>query len=210
MRTPVSFPDRNVKGDPSLLAAISRRSPSLAGGSSAQLPTGLSMIPRRLKPSGAPAAQLPFELSVAKEADDWKWTVSSVYSCITDGTNGAVIDLSTAGFDGGGTIVTAEKYVVLEADIDEVTGDITDWILSAVDEAEAIEEVGTDESAVVTGTIFQNKIRLLIGKLAYDAGPPVSFEAIQAAKTAQILVDGLTNGLPCKVLANHLIHPTAL
>ena len=201
-----SFPDRRVSGDSRLLASIAKRSPSIVGGGSSQLPGGIAMTPSRAAGRGSPPPQGPFYLSVDEVDGVWKWKVASEYSTITDGTNGDAIDLSTAGFDGDGTTITETKYIVLEADVAEETLEITDWIFSAVDEADAIEEVRVTEEV----PIYQDKIRLLIGKINFTDDDPPVVTAIQSTTAAQILVDALTNGLPSKVFANHSIHPTAL
>jgi hypothetical protein len=144
---------------------------------------------------------IPFRLSVFLDGSNWKWKVSSEYSSITDGTNGPAIDLSTAGFDGSGTTISADKYIVLEAESDSDLV-LTDWTLAAVDSAAADEVRFT-----TTGTIHQDRLRLLIGKVTFTSGVPA---AKQAVFSPQMITHGLTNGKESKVFLAPTVHKSLL
>ena len=151
---------------------------------------------------------IPFKLSARNDGGTLKWQVSSDYSSITDGTNGAAIDLGPSGADWGTgavkfdveTTISATKYIVLEADAD-VDLTLTDWTLSAVALADA-DEVG------LTGTPpAQNKIRLLIGKVTVDTTPdPDTVEVSQAVFTPQQIGFSILNGLAVKTFRAAPIH----
>jgi len=79
----------------------------------------------------------PFMLSVEYDGSDWNWQVSSYQSSVTDGTNGDVIDLSTALFDTP-TAIEATKYIVLQATVGSELA-LSSWTVLAVDLADADE-----------------------------------------------------------------------
>lgn len=143
----------------------------------------------------------PFRLTARDDLGTLKWKVSSVQSSITDGTNGDAIDLSSAGFDTD-TTITATKYIILEASVDADLA-ITSWALAAVD-------AGTDNVNITevrfttSGTIRQDKIRLLIGKVTVVSGVAT---ASQAVFTPQMITHGLTNGVAVKCFLGHAINP---
>ena len=161
-------------------------------GVSERFSTGTPVETKRRLAEGD-AIVLPFELSAAFDGTDWKWSVSSVLSTVTDGTNGLNIDLSAAGFDTG-TIIAATKWIVLQADIDGSLVD-SNWTLLAVDLADAI-EVGVTSGA-------QDKVRLLIGKITYvDDVATVT----QHIFTAQRLAHGFLNTLLVRVFESAPVH----
>jgi len=151
--------------------------------------------------------QTPFKLSVSTVDNIFYWKVSQFRSSIQDGTNGDAIDLSPSGAAWTGTDpikfdtnteIASTKYIVLQASVDEFLV-ITDWTLAAVDAADAV-EVGDDAGTPPK----QNKIRLLIGKVIIDTVPePDTISATQAVFSPQIIVDDMTNGMLCRVFANH-------
>lgn len=143
----------------------------------------------------------PFKLSTLVDGSTLQWKVSSTGSTVMDGINGDMIDLGSAGAEwasgaikfGVATTITASKLIVLQADVAEDTLEITDWTLAAVDDAE---EVGIDEGPPP----FQNKIRLLIGKVTVDTSPdPDTATATQACYSAQRIVHATLNGVVVKV-----------
>lgn len=149
----------------------------------------------------------PFKLSVTTIDEIFYWKVSQYRSSIQDGTNGDAIDLSPSGtawtgaspikFDTN-TEIASTKYIVLKASVDEFLV-IKDWTLAAVDAADAV-EVGDDGGTPPK----QDEIRLLIGKVIIDTVPePDTISATQAVFSPQIIVDDMTNGMLCRVFANH-------
>lgn len=156
---------------------------------------------RRATLGGVEEESVPFKLTVTKDEDDWKWKVSQNKSSIQDGTNGDAIDLGPSGtawatgaimFDTT-TTLTATKFILLEADVDADLV-ITDWTLVAANAADAKELRFT-----TSGTIYQDKIRLLIGKITVDTAPdPDTYVASQAVFSPQMITHGLNNGLAVK------------
>ena len=147
----------------------------------------------------------PFELQVISDGEDWKWKVSSDRSTVTDGTNGELVDLTGAGFDGDGTAFSSDTYIVLEADVADETLVTSGWTLSAVTAATAAKEVGLTSS----GTVRQDKIRLFIG-VARMVGSPAVGQESQAVFTAQRIAWGIMNGLAVKVFESAPVHPDDL
>lgn len=131
----------------------------------------------------------PFLLSVAGSAGaGFTWSVSSAYSSITDDTNGGRIDLSALGIFDVPNAIAASAFIVLEADVDAAFV-VSNWALSAV--------ADPSEVAVDAGPpAFQNKVRLLIGRVVFTAGEA---EAKQAVFTPQMLSYGFYNGLLVKL-----------
>jgi hypothetical protein len=148
---------------------------------------------------------IPFKLSARNDAGTLKWSVSSAYASITDGTNGDTIDLSSAGFDTEtGHTISATKYIVLEGSVDSSLA-ITAWTLTAVDLANA------DEVGLAGSPSAQNKIRLLIGKVVVDTAPdPDTVAVTQAVFTPQRVTLAFLNGLEVKVFEAAPIHPDDL
>lgn len=140
--------------------------------------------------AAAAATTGPFRLSVAIDGSDWKWTVSATGSSITDGTNGAAIDLSTAGFGTAHTFSTTTA-IVLKATVSSSLV-LTDWTLAAVSDSD---EVGFNSATPPV----QNEIRLLIGKVSYTSGSPSTAAALQACFSAQRITHGFLNGCLVKV-----------
>lgn len=153
------------------------------------------------------AEKVPFKLTAWKQDETFYWKVSQYRSSIQDGTNGNAIDLSPSGAAWTGTDpikfdinteIASTKYIVLKASVDEFLV-ITDWTLAAVDAADAV-EVGDDGGTPPK----QDEIRLLIGKVIIDTVPePDTISATQAVFSPQIIVDDMTNGMLCRVFANH-------
>lgn len=130
----------------------------------------------------------PFQLSVAGAAGAYTWSVSSEYSSVTDDTNGDRIDLEALGIFDVSNAIAASAFIVLEADVD-ASFVVSNWTLSAVADPS---EVGTAAGPPA----FQNKVRLLIGRVVFTDGVP---EAKQAVFTPQILSYGFYNGLLVKL-----------
>lgn len=150
--------------------------------------------------SGGGTSFVPWKLTTSLDGSDIQWAVSSASSGITDGTNGDAIDLSSAGFDTP-TTITAEKYIVLEADVDTDLV-VSGWALAAVDSG-ACDEVGMTTSE----TIRQNKLRLVIGKVTIGDGVGTAW---QACFTSQRITHGILDGIVCKVFESAPTHPTKI
>lgn len=158
----------------------------------------------------ATALVTPFLLSVNNSGAPPTWSVSSLYSSVTDGVNGDAIDLAVpAGTDWSvgaikfdvDTVIAATKYIVLEADVDSELV-VTDWTLAAVDLADAMEvrtNGGTPD--------IQDKVRLLIGKVTVDAGAAT---VGQAVFTAQELTYKFINGMMVRGFVAAPVHPDYL
>jgi len=129
--------------------------------------------------------QMPFYLSSKMDGTDAKYRVSLFRSTITNGTNGAAIDLSLAGFDTWVTI-TATSYIYLEAAVDEyfVT---SGWTLTNSTSATDADEVATSGSPPE-----QDYLRLLIGKVVITDSKITAI--YQSAWSAYRIVNGLLNG----------------
>jgi len=146
---------------------------------------------------GAPAL-ISFRLTVAQnESEAWQWQVSSDRSTITDGTNGPAIDLSGVDFDTPVT-VSADSWIVLEADVGEDFL-VTDWMLAAKTTAEDAKELGFNDPG---DPVFQNKVRLYIGKIEFEDDVP---SVTQATTQPQMIDFRLQNGTFVKAFfPNHL------
>lgn len=133
----------------------------------------------------------PWYLSVAYNDPNWQWQVAAFGSSINDGINGDdVMDGAELDVE---TTITAEKYIVAEADVDSNLV-VTDWVLSAVDLADAVEVEFNGATPPL-----QTKVRILIGKIvvSYDEEEPpniTGMEAIQAVFTPQELTYVFLNG----------------
>lgn len=206
----MNIPTNPLKGEPviSKITEIIRfirasRITSVVGGHLRETPNGTVLTIKPGSGGGSSSASGPFLLSTSTIDGDLTWKVSQNKSSVMDGTNGAAIDLGPAGVDWGGgsikfgipTTITATKFIVLEADVDADLV-ITHWTLAAVDEADADEVRFT-----TTPPIYQDKIRLLIGKVTVDTGatPPTAI-ASQAVFSAQRISHGLLNGMAVKAL----------
>ena len=147
---------------------------------------------------GGGSGLISFKLSTETEGEDVKYKVSSERSTITDGTNGPALDLSPSStewasgalkFDTLSAAITDDTWVVLEADVDEDFL-ITDWTLAAKTTAEDAKEVGFNDPDP-GDPVFQNKVRLIIGKIEFEDDVP---SVTQATTQPQMIVDGLLNG----------------
>jgi hypothetical protein len=135
---------------------------------------------------------LPFALSVSQDGEIYNWRVSSVYSTITDGTNGD--NLSVENFDADFAF-TGEKWVVVEAAVTDLSVGTLEVL--AVDDPE---EVALDESTPPA----QNKVRLLIGKVNVVESVPVREQyRFDAAR----LTYGFLNGKIIRVFESCHVHP---
>jgi hypothetical protein len=140
----------------------------------------------------------PFKLTTSVVDGAAKYTIGK--GSITDGTNGTAINLA-------GVTETAMSasagYVVIEA---TVASDLTlsSWAASVVSESDAAEVRMT-----TSGTIRQDKIRLLIGKLTMSGSPAVA-TAAQACYTDQRITHGFLNGSMVKVFETAPTHPTKI
>lgn len=140
---------------------------------------------------GSSFREHPFQLAVRKDGVNWQWTVLSLFSTVTDGTNGNMFDLSGAGFDAWNTF-TAAKKIVLSADIDD---DLvpSNWTISAIDETEEVLFVAD----------AQTKARLFIGKVYFDAGKGKTFQQIE---WAQRFCHGFLNGVYVRIFEYAPVH----
>ena len=116
------------------------------------------------------SANHPFHLSVSKVDSLYYWSVSSVGSTITNGTNGASMTIANMDTD---TAFTSAKYIVAQATVTSlVLGSIT---ISAVDYPEEVDTSGTP--------VEQDTIRYLIGKVdVVDSAPTKTQYALTAAR----------------------------
>jgi len=156
----------------------------------------------------------PFTLSVEYDGTDWAWTVSSYQSSVTDGTNGDVIDLSTAGFDTP-TAIAATKYIALQASVSSGL-ELSSWTLLEVDLADS-DEVGypaiADPPPDPPDPVIQSEARLLIGKITYTAATeeaPATAVATQAIYTAQRVAHSFLNGSVVRTFEAAPVHPSYL
>lgn len=135
----------------------------------------------------------PFNLVTRRIDGKDHWRVIYLGSSITDGTNGAAVDLTLVGFNADNPI-TETKYIVLEADVDPDLV-VTNWALVEVapgDEAN-LEEVGMSDD----DSTIQGKLRLLIGKVTIEPDKPIN--VAEAVFTAQRITHGFLNGIMVKV-----------
>lgn len=128
----------------------------------------------------------PFKLTAWKEEETLKYEVGK--GGIQDGTNGDAIDLSAVIEEE--EVFTAAGYVVIEADVDEYFA-MSGWALQIYEDPADAAEVGFTES----GTIRQDKIRLLIGKITLDEEDTPT--AWQAQFTSVRVVYSFLNGMIC-------------
>jgi len=152
----------------------------------------------------------PFMLSVEYDGTAWNWQVSSYQSSVTDGTNGAAIDLSGALFDTP-TAIDATKYIVLQATVGSELA-LSSWTVLAVDLADA-DEVNMSALPDPPYTLVQDAARLLIGKITYtaaDEGIPSTAVATQAIYTGQRVAHGFLNGSVVRVFESAPVHPSYL
>lgn len=139
----------------------------------------------------------PFKITVTDTGSGMTWRVSSELASITDGTNGPSIDLSGAGFDADISF-SSEKYIALQADVSSSLV-LSNWTLAGVSLS------FTDEVKITTSAPFrQEKLRLLIGRVAIVSGKP---KAYQAVTTPKIIVTDFYQGMLCKVFSDHSFHP---
>lgn len=147
----------------------------------------------------APRFRHPFQIVSSVVTPDtgvtsYQFSVSSYGSTITDGTNGPSMPIE--GLDVP-SVVAGDGLVVVEADVDEYL-EIAGWtVVFGVDSA-AFLEVEMDP---IDG--IQTKLRLLVGKIAFDNDRPVIY---QYTFTAQRVVHGFLNGALVKVLSQSPSH----
>jgi hypothetical protein len=140
---------------------------------------------------------VPFKLTTSTDDGVAKYRVGK--GSIQDGTNGAAISLS--GITETETTATA-GYVVIEADVDASLV-ITGWTLAIKTDATGAQEVGM----TTTGTIRQNKVRLLIGKLTLAGDVATPFQAQFSSVRINV---GLINGIAAKVFEDAPTYPTSI
>lgn len=172
-------------------------------------PGGITQKFARRGGGGGGFANQFFPLSVSKDSSgDLYWRVSEGKGSITDGSNGPVIDLSAIspiGFDVD-TAISATKFIVLEGEVAETTMAITAWTFAAVD-------AGTDNVNIneirftTTGSIYQDRIRLLIGKVTVVSDKAT---AKQAVFGPQMITHGLLNGKAVKCFLGPIVHHSLL
>jgi len=145
------------------------------------------------------ASSTPWKLSVSFDDPDYKWRVSSTDSTITEGTNGTAIDLSSGSskwtasspikFDTD-TTITVTSWIVLECAVDS-SFILDDFTFKAVTKRANAQEV----KFLTTGTLQQDTLRLLIGKVIFTSGVP---RVVQAADRQQFVDYGLFNSRAIK------------
>jgi hypothetical protein len=182
---------------------------NVIGGKLRRSPSGITIEIVRVKTTRTAAAsdRVSFKLSTQIEDDDVKFEVSSERSTIIDGTNGPALDLSTSStewasgalkFDTLSAAITVDTWVVLEADVDEDFL-ITDWTLAAKTTAADAKEVGFNDPDP-GDPVFQNKVRLIIGKIEFEDDVPT---VTQATTLPQMLEFIFTNGKAAKGFTPH-------
>lgn len=114
----------------------------------------------RVNPSGT-STVLPFALSVSVDDTTLNWQVSSIYSTITDGTNGDNMEITGLDTD---TEFMEDKWIVVEGVVTSLA--VTELTVTAVDDPDEVSFAGDPEE--------QNKIRLLIGKVSIVDDAPVA------------------------------------
>lgn len=154
----------------------------------------------------------PFRLEAISGSTCY-WRVSSTRSHIINGTNGPIVDLTDGGADwkvGGITFdtlteIAATRYICLQAAVSSLA--TSDWELVAVDPATPsnADEVGIDEDSMSPTYGEQIWMRLLIGKIVYDA-PSSTVVAHQAVFSPQRVTYGIFNAIACKVFEPAHIH----
>lgn len=166
-------------------------------------------------------AATPFRLSAYKSGSDKVCKVSARLSHITNGTNGAKINLllpSGADWKSGGVkfddelTLTESSLIVLQAAVDPDTGlALSDWEIIAVPVTtpEDAVEVGIDEDAMSATFGKQIFLRLLIGSVVIVAEPE-SITTFQAVFSPQMVTFGLFSGVACAVFQPAPIHPDFL
>ncbi len=139
----------------------------------------------------------PFKLTTSVVSSTPKYKVHD--GSITDGTNGDAIDLSLILND---DLTATDGFVVIEADVDEDL-EVSGWNLLIVTDADDAAEVRltTDDPPV------QDKLRLLIGKLALDDDVAIP---TQALITSVRITHGILNGALVKVFEAAPSHPDDL
>jgi hypothetical protein len=127
-----------------------------------------------------------------------KFKVSSERSTITDGTNGPAIDFSPTStewasgalkFDTLSAAITDDTWVVLEAEVSQFFV-ISNWTFAAKTTAEDAKEVGFNDPDP-GDPVFQNKLRLIIGKIEFEDDVP---SVTQATTQPQTLTLDFVNG----------------
>ena len=130
----------------------------------------------------------PFKLTTSKVGTIAKFKVSGDSSGIQDGTNGDAI-ASITGLNDLHSILS-EKYVVIEAAVDANLA-CSGWQVLAVSSADAAE-------VSIAGTPpAQDKLRLLIGKVTWDA-ETLTATPWQALYSSVRITTGILNGVPIK------------
>jgi len=151
--------------------------------------TTVSAIRRRQVASQAP---ISWKLTVDFDDPDYKWNVSATNSSITEGTNGTAIDLSSGSskwvasspikFDQP-TTISATSWIILECAVDSGFA-LDDFTFKAVTVRADAQEV----KFLTTGTLQQEKLRMLIGKIIFESGAP---RAVQGEKSPQFVDFGI-------------------
>jgi len=147
--------------------------------------------------------QMPFHLSAQSNGAAVMYQVSSFRSTIIDGTNGPIIDLSSAGFDTW-TGLAETSYIYLKADVDSDLEIIpSSWALQATSVEDDTKEVETSGSP-----LEQIEIRLLIGKVECIVGGGVGIvqSIYQSAWSAYRIGYGFLNGALVKVFEPCHVH----
>jgi len=154
---------------------------------------------------------IPWRLSVDYVAPDWKWSVSSTLSTITEGTNGDAIDLSSGStkwlastaikFDTP-TTITASRWIVLECSVDSLFA-LDDFTFKAVTTRADAQEI----KFLTTGTLQQDKLRLLVGKVIFEDGTP---RVIQGETSRQFVDYGIFNSRSIRCYIPPQLDPSLL
>ena len=153
-------------------------------------PAGVtSHLKRRSSSGGGEGLELPFAPTVSTVEGVYKWNVSSVYSTITDGTNGA--NLAISGFDALTTFATT-KYLVATASVSSL--EVSSISIAAVD----------DPSEVIVSGYDQTDIQLLIAKVYIEDDTP---KVYRFCTQAQILGYDFLSGAIVRVFNPHTVHP---
>jgi hypothetical protein len=153
----------------------------------------------RFKASEDASIPISWRLSVTFDDPDYKWSVSAINSTITEGTNGTLIDLSSDSskwlastaikFDVL-TNITASQWIVLECAVSS-TFVLSNFTFKAVSTRTNALEV----KFLTTGTLQQEKLRMLIGKIIFEDGVP---RVVQGEKNEQFIDWGMLNSRAIK------------
>lgn len=214
----MKFPQQPRKGENfkrdwlELLAFVKANSlRSVIGGQMKRSPNGTTIVMDRTRRSSA-GGDIPWKLSVSFDDPDYKWRVSSTDSSITEGTNGTKIDLSSGStkwtasspikFDTD-TTITVTSWIVLECGVGDGTFVIDDLTFKAVTSRTAAQEVAFRS----TGSLQQEFLRLLVGKIIFTDGVP---RVVQNSNPQMFIDWGFFNSRAVKCFLPPQIDPDLL